>query len=155
MHAKEGTMPTIALRAIAFTRSGDKGDTANIGVVPYDDRHYDLLRATVTVDRVKELFGPLVQGRITRYELPGIGALNFVLEQALGGGVSKSLNQDAHGKSFGNLMLRLRIEVPDAVVQELPRVRPTRRSPLRLRRPTGQTSSDGVGSPPNRSPGHA
>jgi hypothetical protein len=114
-------MASVPLRAIAFARSGDKGDTANIGVVPYDEQHFDLLRATVTVERVKALFGPLVQGRIERYELPGIGALNFVLEHALGGGVSKSLNLDAHGKSLGNLMLRLRIEVPDAVADDLRR----------------------------------
>lgn len=112
-------MPAIPLRAIAFTRSGDKGDTANIGVVPYDERHYDLLCRTVTVERVGELFGPLVRGRITRYELPGIRALNFVLEHALTGGVAKSLNLDAHGKSWGNLLLRLVIEVPDSVLEEL------------------------------------
>lgn len=118
-------MPTIPLRAIAFTRSGDKGDTANIGVVPYDERHYDLLRDAVTVERVRELFGPLVRGRIVRYELPGIRALNFVLERALSGGVAKSLNLDAHGKSWGNLMLRLPVEVPESVLDQLhPAYRP-------------------------------
>jgi hypothetical protein len=112
-------MPIVPLRALAFTRSGDKGDTSNIGVVPYDERHYELLLEAVTVDRVRALFGPLVQGNIVRYELPGIKALNFVLERALSGGVAKSLNLDAHGKSWGNLMLRLPVEVPETVLDEL------------------------------------
>jgi hypothetical protein len=101
------------LREIAYTRSGDKGDTSNIGVIPYREEDYELLKEQVTVERVRALFGELVKGEIVRYEFPGIKALNFVMTRALSGGVSKSLNLDAHGKSWGNLMLRLEIDVPE------------------------------------------
>lgn len=106
-------MRKILLREIAYTRSGDKGDTSNVGVIPYREKHYDWLKEQVTVERVRALFGELVEGEITRYEFPGIKALNFVMTRALSGGVSKSLNLDAHGKSWGNLMLRLEIEFPE------------------------------------------
>lgn len=104
---------TIKLREIAFARSGDKNDVSNVGVVPYDPADFELLRREVTVERVTELFGPIVHGEITRYEMPGISALNFVLEGALGGGVSRSLALDVHGKAYGSLMLALEIEVDD------------------------------------------
>jgi hypothetical protein len=101
---------TVALREIAFARSGDKGDTCSIGIVPYREEDIDVLRAQVTVDRVRELFGSLVKGTITRYEFRGIKALNFVMEEALDGGVSRSLNLDVHGKNYAMLMLTLSIE---------------------------------------------
>lgn len=104
------------LREVAFTRSGDKGDISNIGVVPYRAEDLGWLKEQVTEDRVRALFAGLVQGRVTRYELPGISALNFVLENALSGGVSRSLNLDAHGKSWASLMLSLSIQPPDGWV---------------------------------------
>jgi len=106
-------MKKVPLREIAFTRSGDKGDTVNVGVIPYHEEDFELLKEKVTVERVQELYGELVKGEIIRYEFHGIKALNFVMKNALSGGVSKSLNLDAHGKSYGNLMLRLEIEIPD------------------------------------------
>lgn len=93
------------LREIAFSRSGDKGNISNICVFPYAETDYEMLKQRLTVERVREKFGPLVKGQITRYELPGSKGLNFVLEEALAGGVSLSLRTDPHGKSFGNLLL--------------------------------------------------
>jgi hypothetical protein len=101
----------VPLRELAFARSGDKGDTCSIGVVPYDEADIELLRAQVTVDRVRTLFGSLAKGPIHRYDFVGIKALNFVLERCLDGGVSRSLNMDIHGKTFASLMLTLPIDI--------------------------------------------
>jgi hypothetical protein len=115
---------TVQLREIAFARSGDKGDICSIGVVPYDEEHFELLREQVTVDRVRELFGSIVKGRILRYEFRGIKALNFVLYNALDGGVSRSMNLDVHGKTFASLMLSLPMELePTDLRQEKERAR--------------------------------
>lgn len=105
-------MKKVPLREIAHTRSGDKGDTSNVGVVPYDEQNYELIKEQVTVERVRELFGELVQGEIVRYEFDGLKAINFVMKNALSGGVSRSLNLDTHGKSWANLILRLEVKVP-------------------------------------------
>ena len=104
---------TIPLRDIAFSRSGDKGDTINVSVIPYDASDWELIRDQVTVDVVRNLYQGLVTGDVTRYELPGTHALNFVMEGALAGGVSMSLRVDGHGKSFQSLVLEARI-VPAA-----------------------------------------
>jgi hypothetical protein len=98
------------LREVAHARSGDKGDTVNISLVAFHERDYPRLREQITVDRVKEAFGDLVRGEVRRYELPKISALNFVLYEALEGGVTRSLRLDAHGKSFASLLLDLEIE---------------------------------------------
>jgi hypothetical protein len=103
----------IPLSRIAHTRSGDKGDTCNIGVIAYDERHYPVLVREVTAARVKRHFGGLVQGDVERYELPNLGALNFLLHGALGGGGTVSLRTDAQGKTFGAGLLGLEIEVPE------------------------------------------
>jgi hypothetical protein len=95
------------LREIAYSRSGDKGDISNVCVFAYDDANWDLLREKVTVDAVRDKFGSLVKGDISRYELPGTRGLNFVMQQALAGGVSISLRTDPHGKSFQSLILDL------------------------------------------------
>jgi len=100
------------LREIAHTRTGDKGNVVNISVIAYDERDYPRLARDVTVARVTTLFAPIVRGSIVRYDVPSIGALNFVMTDALGGGVTRSLALDAHGKSLGSLMLEL--EIPDA-----------------------------------------
>jgi hypothetical protein len=100
------------LREIAHTRTGDKGNVVNISVIAYDERDYPRLARDVTVARVAALFAPIVRGSIVRYDVPSIGALNFVMTDALGGGVTRSLALDAHGKSLGSLMLEL--EIPDA-----------------------------------------
>lgn len=100
------------LRDIAHSRTGDKGDISNISVIAYDARHYPLLCAQVTPERVKAHFDGIVSGEVVRYELPGIAALNFVLDRALGGGVTRSLALDAHGKSLSSALLDLEIELP-------------------------------------------
>jgi hypothetical protein len=103
----------IRLGDILHCRSGDKGDTSNISVVPNDPADYEWLREELTEERVAEVFGPLVKGTVTRYEVPGIHAFNFVLTEALGGGVSRSLCQDIHGKSWGVLIARMELERPE------------------------------------------
>ena len=93
------------LREIAYSRSGDKGDTSNVCVFVYDPADYERLRAALTADVVRDKFGSLVLGDVTRYEIPTAHGLNFVLTRALGGGVSLTLRADPHGKSYGNLVL--------------------------------------------------
>lgn len=102
----------VSLSRIAHTRSGDKGDTCNIGVIVYDQRHYADLVREVTADRVKAHFGELVKGAVERFELPNLGALNFLLHQALGGGGTVSLRTDAQGKTFGAALLSMEIDLP-------------------------------------------
>src|SRR5437667_284523 len=98
------------LSEIAHTRSGDKGDTANIGVIAYRQEDYPTLVREVTAERVRVFFGPLICGPVTRYELPNLGALNFLLEGALGGGGTVSLRLDAQGKTLGASLLDLDIK---------------------------------------------
>jgi hypothetical protein len=98
------------LRDIAHSRTCDKGNTSNISVIAYDERHYPLLLEQVTSARVKTHFAGVVEGDVVRYELPRISALNFVMTGALGGGVTRSLALDAHGKSLSSALLDLDIE---------------------------------------------
>ena len=102
----------VPLGRIAHTRSGDKGDTCNIGVIAYEERHYPVLVREVTAERVKQHFGSLVAGEVERFELPNLGALNFLLHQSLGGGGTVSLRVDAQGKTFGAALLGMEIELP-------------------------------------------
>ena len=108
-------MPKILLRDLAHTRSGDKGDTVNVGVIAYRTEDYPLLVDQLTAERVKEHFGDLVKGDVERFELPNLGALNFLLHNALGGGGTVSLMTDAQGKTFSTAMLRLELDVPESV----------------------------------------
>ena len=103
------------LREFAYSRSGDKGDIANLCVFVYDDDNWEVLRRELTVEKVREKFGGLVQGEITRYELPGTKGLNFVMAEALGGGVSRSLRTDPHGKSYQSLILDIDIDADDEI----------------------------------------
>lgn len=104
----------IPLSRIAHARSGDKGDTSNIGVIAYDPRHYPILAREVTPERVKAHFGALCQGSVERFELPNLGALNFLLHESLGGGGTLSLRVDAQGKTYGAALLGMEIEAgPD------------------------------------------
>jgi len=100
------------LRELAHSRTGDKGNTSNISVIAFDARHFPLLKDQVTAERVKAHFAGVVQGEVVRYELPNIAALNFVMDQTLGGGVTRSLALDAHGKSLSSALLDLEIELP-------------------------------------------
>jgi len=97
------------LREIAHSRSGDKGDVANISVIAFDAGDYAFICTEVTAERVAEHFGHLVHGTVTRYELPRIAALNFVLTKALGGGVLRSLALDTHGKALSSALLSMEI----------------------------------------------
>jgi hypothetical protein len=102
---------TMKLRDIAHSRTGDKGNTSNISVIAFDATLYDFLREYVTAERVKVHFAEVVHGEVKRYEMPSIGALNFVLTDALGGGVTRSLALDAHGKGLSSALLDL--DLPD------------------------------------------
>ncbi|MBW3668285.1 MAG: hypothetical protein KY443_03640 [Actinobacteria bacterium] len=97
------------LHEVATCQSGDKGDMVNVVVFPNDDETWELLRERLTVDVVREHFGELVRGDVRRYEFRGLQALNFVMDEALGGGVSISLRTDPHGKSYRSLMGELDI----------------------------------------------
>ena len=101
----------VALARVAHTRSGDKGDTANIGVIAWQDRYYPVLLRQVTAARVKAWFGSLVTGDVVRYELPNLAALNFLMHGALGGGGTVSLRTDAQGKTLGAALLSMEIDV--------------------------------------------
>lgn len=108
---------TIPLSRIAHTRSGDKGDRANIGVIAWDERMYGVLVREVTSGRVKTVLGDLVAGPVIRYELPNLGALNFLCFDALDGGGTLSLRIDAQGKTFGALLLDMEIEVTESELE--------------------------------------
>jgi hypothetical protein len=103
----------IPLSKIAHGRSGDKGDTANIGIIAYAPSHYPILLREVTAEKVKAHFGAFVQGDVIRYELPNLGALNFLLHESLGGGGTLSLRIDAQGKTLSAALLRMEIEVDE------------------------------------------
>ncbi len=99
------------LGEIAHTRSGDKGDTSNIGVIAFRPEHYDVILREVTPERVKAHFGDLVKGEVDRFELPNLCAINLLLHEALGGGGTVSLRVDAQGKTYGAGLLRMEIDV--------------------------------------------
>ena len=103
----------IPLSRIAHGRSGDKGDVANVGIIAYDERHYPILVREVTAERVKAFLGDYVRGQVDRYELPNLGALNFLLNGALGGGGTVSLRTDAQGKTYSAAVLRMEIDVDE------------------------------------------
>lgn len=97
------------LKEIAHIRTGDKGNMANIAVIPYAEKDYLLLKNFLTEGRVKDFFSDISLGKVSRYELDNISALNFVLEDSLGGGVTRSLAIDKHGKSLGMALLEIEI----------------------------------------------
>jgi hypothetical protein len=109
----------IQLVKLAHARSGDKGDTANVGLIALRDEIYPLLVREVTAARVKEHFKGICKGDVERFELPNLGALNFLLHHSLGGGGTLSLMTDAQGKTFSTAMLRMTIDVSDEEVQSL------------------------------------
>lgn len=111
------------LADLAFTRSGDKGDTSDVSVFAPDAQTYDLLAGQVTAGRVKALYGELVSGEVRRYEVRNVLALKFVMDSALGGGGPSSLRADNLGKALGGALLRMEIDVPEGFAQ---RPRPPR-----------------------------
>jgi hypothetical protein len=117
--ASGGTRP-LQLRYLAHARSGDKGNTANVGLIALDKAHYELLVREVTVTRVARHFKGMVSA-VERFELPNLGALNFLLHDALDGGGTLSLKTDAQGKVYSTALLRMEIPVPSALARRLDR----------------------------------
>jgi hypothetical protein len=109
----------VRLVDIAHARSGDKGDTANVGVIALEPRWYEVLLQFVTRDRVVSHFSGVIEGGVERFELPNLNALNFLLHGALDGGGTLSLKTDAQGKVYSTALLRMVIEVPDADAKRL------------------------------------
>ncbi len=107
----------IQLIKIAHARSGDKGDTANIGLIALKPEYYPLLVEKVTAERVKEHFAGICKGKVERFELPNLGALNFLLHEALGGGGTITLKHDAQGKTLSTALLRMEIDVPEEMLE--------------------------------------
>jgi hypothetical protein len=109
----------VRLLDLAHARSGDKGDTANVGVIALRPQWYDLLARHLTRERVAEHFRGVINGHVERFELPNLHALNFLLHGALGGGGTLSLKTDAQGKVYSTAMLRMVLEVPDGEAEAL------------------------------------
>ena len=104
-------MTMIKLIEIAHARSGDKGDAGNVGVIAYDDKGYEIIKKHLTTDRVKKHFEGICFGKVERYEMPNIRAINFLLHNTLGGGGTVSLKHDAQGKILASAMLRMELEI--------------------------------------------
>jgi hypothetical protein len=111
-------MDRVQLVQIAHARSGDKGDTSNVGLIALKPEYYPLLVEKVTAERVKQHFAGICLGRVQRYELPNLGALNFLLHESLDGGGTLSLKADAQGKTYSAALLRMEIEVPDGFLSQ-------------------------------------
>jgi hypothetical protein len=109
----------VQLVKLAHARSGDKGDTANIGLIALRDDIYPILVREVTAERVKQHFKGICKGAVERFELPNLGALNFLLHESLGGGGTLSLMTDAQGKTFSTALLRMVIEISDEEASSL------------------------------------
>jgi hypothetical protein len=110
-------MPRLQLLHLAHARSGDKGDTANVGVIALRPEFYPVLVEQLTTDRVKKHFEGIVHGAVERFELPNLEALNFLLHNALGGGGTVSLKTDAQGKVLSTAILRMEVDVPDHIAR--------------------------------------
>ncbi len=109
----------VSLLKLAHARSGDKGDTANVGVIALKDEFYPILQREVTAEKVKKHFGQMVKGEVERFDLPNLKALNFLLHESLGGGGTLSLMTDAQGKTFSTALLRMEIDLSEAEAQTL------------------------------------
>ena len=118
----------VRLLDIAHARSGDKGDTANVGLIALKPEWFPLIKREVTRDRVKEHFKGVINGDVERFELPNLNALNFLLHGALDGGGTLSLKTDAQGKVFSTALLRMRIDVSDNEAKRLGIPAPEERS---------------------------
>jgi hypothetical protein len=118
LEVRDRNQMKVQLVKLAHGRSGDKGDTANIGLIALQDEFYPVLVREVTAERVKAHFTDICKGDVERYELPNLGALNFLLHESLGGGGTLSLMTDAQGKTFSTALLRMEIEISDDEAQE-------------------------------------
>jgi hypothetical protein len=109
----------VSLLKLAHARSGDKGDTANVGLIALKDEYYPILVREVTAEKVKEHFGPIVKGQVERFELPNLKSLNFLLHESLGGGGTLSLMTDAQGKTFSTALLRMYVDADESELKGL------------------------------------
>lgn len=112
-------MARVKLVRLAHARSGDKGDTANVGIIALRPEYYPLLVEQVTAERVKAHFKGICEGEVERFEVPNLGALNFLLHHSLDGGGTLSLKTDAQGKTYSAALLRMEIEVDDETASRL------------------------------------
>ncbi len=110
----------VKLERLAHARSGDKGDASNVGLIAATPELFEVIRRAVTAERVKEHFSQVCRGRVERFELPNLCALNFLLHDSLGGGGTESLKTDAQGKTHAQGLLQMEIEVPDELARRLP-----------------------------------
>jgi hypothetical protein len=107
----------VKLDRVAYARSGDKGDASNVGLIAMSPGLYDVIREQATAERVKEHFRDVCRGKVDRYELPNILALNFILHDSLGGGGTESLKNDAQGKTHAQGLLQMEVEIPDELLE--------------------------------------
>jgi len=112
-------MAKVKLIDIAHGRSGDKGDGSNVGVIARHPDIYPFLKENLTTEKVKEHMKHICKGKVERYELPNLGALNFALNKSLGGGGTVSLKLDAQGKTHASMLLRMEMEVPDKLLAKV------------------------------------
>ncbi len=110
-------MPVVKLLKIAHGRSGDKGNGSNVGIIARHPDIYPFLKETLTSERIKDHMKHVCKGEVERYELPNIGALNFILNESLGGGGTVSLKLDAQGKTHASQVLRMDVDVPEELLQ--------------------------------------
>ncbi len=108
----------VKLLKLAHARSGDKGDTANVGIIAYKPEYYPFLKEILTPERVKKHFKGICRGKVERFELPNLWALNFLLHESLGGGGTETLRHDAQGKTLSTAFLRMEVDVPDNYARE-------------------------------------
>jgi len=108
-------MKRVRLKDIAHARSGDKGDSANVGLLANNSEIYEILRKEVTSERVKKHFAGLALGEVERFEMPNLLCLNFILHNSLGGGGSETLRNDAQGKTYGQAILLMEIDIPEKI----------------------------------------
>lgn len=106
----------VELERVALARSGDKGDASNVGLIARSSALYEVIREQVTAERVREHFRDVCRGEVERFEVPNLRALNFILHDSLGGGGTESLKTDAQGKTHGQGLLQMEIEVPEALL---------------------------------------
>ena len=111
-------MARVQLLCIAHARSGDKGDTANVGLIARKPEYYPVIEREVTAERVKKHFTGICLGKVQRFELPNLGALNFLLHESLDGGGTLSLKADAQGKTYSAALLRMHVDVPDDLLSK-------------------------------------
>jgi len=114
-------MTRVQLVHLAHARSGDKGDTVNVGIIARREEFYPIMLEQVTAERVKQHFGEMAKGAVERFELPNLRAINFLVHGALDGGGTVSLMTDAQGKTFSTALLRMEVELPDALLPFLER----------------------------------